>query len=192
VIVFLNNKGISGLETRTPHFPELDYGNGYVATLIIDSVLRSVKDFWITTCLEDTNFAGMLRSLNQHFKNYNDFYHLQFPKRRRIVSPGPKVLEAVVQEFRKTCNYKMVGPRLEALRASREYLVACLSLCPDASSDDFLPLYCYCLMRACVPHFLATLHMIKVVSQRRSQEKWFLDCCVAVKHLKSLYESSSY
>ena len=40
-------------------------------------------------------------------------------------------------------------------------------------------------MRANVPRFLSQLHFIKIISQRKTQEKVFVDCVVAIKYLLS-------
>merc|ERR1711879_896451 len=151
-----NDKGISGLKTRTPYFPELDYADSYVATLIIDSVLRSVADFWVICQSEDNRFYKTVRRLNSYFKSYEDFYRFQFPKlaAKQIISPGSEVLSAVTAMFKRFAQFTIVEKRLDALRNCRKLLVACLSLFTNSSSEDYLPMFSYCLMRAEIQGFL--------------------------------------
>merc|ERR1712083_1258000 len=64
-------------------------------------------------------------------------------------------------------------------------LVATINGANSAGGDDYLPLFCYVIMKGMPQHLPSQLQTAKVISQRKEQDKFFIDCCVAMKALRN-------
>jgi len=190
IINFLNSTVIQGLETKYPHFPALEYSDSYVGNSLLDVCVSQLvsSSFWLTCEQEDSAFLATARKLTSYFKTYQQFFTYQFPKvtRRKDVDEG--ILERVVQELTQGFKYKCITKRIASLRKCRRWLIKSLAFYPDSSSDDYLPLLCWCLCRAAPRNMCSGMHMLRVATQRKKQEKWFADLSVAMKVLLSLSE----
>lgn len=73
----------------------------------------------------------------------------------------------------------------DSIAAVRESLVASINGADSASGDDYLPLFCYVIMKGMPMYLPSQLQTAKVISQRKEQDKYFIDCCVAMKALRN-------
>eukprot|EP00483_Globobulimina_turgida_P000435 UN00435 len=80
---------------------------------------------------------------------------------------------------------KTISDFEDCIATVREALIASINGADSADGDDYMPLFCYILMKG-VPHYLPSqLQTTKVISQRKLQDKYFIDCCVAMKALRN-------
>jgi len=185
LIRFLNTFGISRCQQNSKFMtlPALNFGNEYVALTLQDYVLQQLgPNFWISG-LSDHAFNGYLTDLNEHFTDYKHFF--EFVDRRNPPQITSTTVKLIIEDLKEMSNTSQCGFKVKVLRRCRDSLSSVLALYPHTSSDDYLPFFCYIVMRANIPNFLSQMHYIKIVSQRKTMEKVFVDCIVAVKYLLS-------
>merc|ERR1712244_95665 len=73
----------------------------------------------------------------------------------------------------------------DCIATVRESLVAAINGADSADGDDYMPLFCYIIMKGVPEHLPSQLQTTKVISQRKEQDKYFIDCCVAMKALRN-------
>merc|ERR1712228_24645 len=67
----------------------------------------------------------------------------------------------------------------------RESLIAAINGADSADGDDYMPLFCYIVMKGMPNRLPSQLQTTKIISQRKSQQKYFIDACVAMKALRN-------
>merc|ERR1712228_176805 len=67
----------------------------------------------------------------------------------------------------------------------RESLIAAINGADSADGDDYMPLFCYIVMKGMPNRLPSQLQTTKIISQRKSQQKYFIDAFVAMKVLRN-------
>ena len=90
-----------------------------------------------------------------------------------------------VQQINSPSETVTISDFQDCIATVRESLVASINGADSASGDDYLPLFCYVVMKGLPSYLPSQLQTAKVISQRKEQDKYFIDCCVAMKALRN-------
>jgi len=198
LIRFLNDYGIGKVDFKYKFGGSvLDFTNKRISRVLVNAVIFEVHDmFWSRCPIEDPKFKHQIQALNDKFPTLKDFM-LAFLNARSDAVESKKVSLPKLSEE----SLSMMIERVESMSSDsatvtisdfqdsiatvRETLVASINGADSASGDDYLPLFCYVIMKGLPDYLPSQLQTAKVISQRKEQDKYFIDCCVAMKALRN-------
>jgi len=200
LIRFLNDYGIGRVDFKRKFGGSvLDFGNKRISTILVNAIIFEIGDiFWSRCPIEDGKFKFQIIELNSKFATLTDFIlgFLSIPlddyQARKHKYKLPKLSEASMNMMISKLKYindaqqcVTIADFEDCICTVRDSLVACINGADSAGGDDYMPLFCYILMKGVPSYLPSQLQTCKVISQRKQQDKYFIDCCVAMKALRN-------
>eukprot|EP01084_Bolivina_argentea_P060228 110052_1 len=193
LIRFLNDYGIGKVDFKGKFGGSiLDFTNKRISSILINAIIIEIKDiFWSKCPIEDGKFKYQIIELNNKYKTLSEFM-IGFVggnnKNIKLPNLSIKTVSMMINklsEINIENKCQTIGNFEECISTVREGLIASINGADSADGDDYMTLFCYILMKS-NPHYLPSqLQTTKIISQRKTQDKYFIDCCVAMKALRN-------